>query len=173
MNGFRFISRLVREAADRIYMTLNDRTVRVYFQTSPAWPTGDPRGIEHLQYRVRATGVELGGTTETDGQVSVPIRGGRPTTLELLHNGNPVATYEVTATSLSLDPVGGIEGQKQRLRLLGYHIGHDGIHNNGVDTVDNQNFRGSVLDFQSDQRINHSGGADADTQNWMTNEVGS
>ena len=97
---------------------------------------------------------------------------GASSTLELLYNGAVVAQYEVSATSAAFDPVANIEGQKQRLRLLGYQIGHSGADGNGVDNTNTMEYERSVLDFQADSGILNDANVVAAVQNQLTADAG-
>jgi len=166
------LSRLIHDAVEDIYNTIHDRTVDVYVQTSPGRPSGDTRGVGDLDFRVTSRGAEIRrDTAGADGKITVLVRGGR-STLELLHQDNPVAEYEITATSAALAAVTDVEGQKQRLRLLGYHLGHGGTQGNGVDTNDDAGLRRALLDFQLDQGLAQSGTANSATRNTLTSEAG-
>ena len=173
MSNSRSLSRLIREALDTLYNTFNDRTVEIFFQSSPGPPTGGgTRGVANLQYRVRSAGRQRTGTTGNDGRMRIIIRGGSAT-LELLHNNNPVgAQYQVSGTSIAFRPATEREGQKQRLRRLGYHIGHAGPEGNGVDANNNFEFERSVLDFQVDEGQAPTADTGAAFQNQLTTRAG-
>jgi hypothetical protein len=173
MNGANPIARLVSEAADYIYNTLNARTVDLYFQRSPGRPSGDPRGIANLEYRITSNGAVLRAATTTgnDGKVTVRVRG-QSVTVELLQAGTPVASFEVRTTQAGFGPVTDVEGQKQRLRFLGYQIGHAGPAGDGVDNVQNMEFERSVLDLQADAGLLVDANRDATVQNQLTTQAG-
>ena len=65
-----------------------------------------------------------------------------------------------------------IQGQKQRLRQLGYHIGHAGPDGNGVDNANNMEFERSVLDFQTDSGVLNDANVTAAVQNQLTTDAG-
>lgn len=167
------VARLVRDASDYVHNALHARTVELYFQRSPGFPSGTPRGIANLQYQITSSGtvVTPATTTGTDGRVVVRVRG-QSVTVELLSAGNPVARYEIHTTQAGLDPVTSIEGQKQRLRLLGYQIGHTGRAADGVGDEQNMEFERSVLDLQADAGLFVDANADGNTQNSLTGQAG-
>ena len=107
------------------------RVVELYFQRSPGF--GDGRGIEALEYRVKA-GDEViqTGTTEADGRVEMLFRG-EETSIELLAGEALLASYRVTLREEEIEHVTSTLGRQRRLRMLGYHLGHSGDDENGVD----------------------------------------
>jgi hypothetical protein len=156
-----------------LHNVLNTRVVEVYFHRSPGKDSNGDRAIAKLDYQVRAQGFVIQrGTTGADGKIEVSVRGAYSTLL-LLYNGVVVAEYEVNASTAALDPVANIQGQKQRLRLLGYQIGHGGAHRNGVDNVNNLQFERSVLDFQVDSGFLSDAIVTAAVQRRLTNEANS
>jgi len=165
---------IARQAINSVlHNVLNTRTVDLFFQRSSGNDNGGDRTIVGLQYQVRAQGFVIQrGVTGNDGKINMPIRGG-VSTLELLHNGSRVADYEVRASTAALAPVANLSGQKQRLRVLGYQIGHGGPDGNGVDNTANvMEFERSVLDFQSDESLYDDAVINAATQNQMTTRAG-
>lgn len=148
-------------------------TVEIYLQRSPGVPHGAARGISGLDYRVsRRNGTLIrNGTTGADGKIDLEVPGGA-SKLELLHNGTVVATYEVSVPTDALLAVTGIDGQKERLRLLGYQIGHAGTHGNGVDTNNNGDFERSVLDFQVDKARLPDADVSATVRTSLTTDAG-
>lgn len=154
---------------------LNTRTVEIYFHRSPGIDNGGDRAISGLDWRVMAQGfvIQPIQTTGNDGKIQMNIRGD-VSTLQLMHNNTVVAEYEVRVSTAALDAVGTLSGQKQCLRLLGYHIGHAGPDGNGVDVVPNPVMKTerSVLDFQTDQGMLSNADVDANTQNALTTEAG-
>lgn len=173
MSGANPITRLIRDATDLIHNTLNVRTVELCFQRSPGEPGGTPRGIDKLQYRVTSGGAVIQAATATgpDGKVVVRVRG-QSVTVELLHAGNPVAAYQVRTTQAGFDPVTEIEGQQQRLRFLGYQIGHGGAAGDGVTGAPSMEFERSVLDLQADAGLFVDANTDANTRNSLTTQAG-
>jgi len=166
------ISRLIREASG--FNTLNELTVDVYFQKSPGNDAGDQRGIENLDYRLERNGRVLQqGRTGPDGKIEVPVRGNTPTVLKLLHGSVEQAVYEVSVRAGALGLLTNLTGQKQRLRLLGYHIGHSGIDGDGVDNINAMAFERSVLDFQADHGLpDNANTADNNCTNRLRTEAG-
>ena len=66
-----------------------------------------------------------------------------------------------------------VTGQKQRLRLLGYQIGHGGPGGDGVDSNTNvMQFERSVLDLQAEHNFTTNAVIDANTRTAMTNDAG-
>ena len=132
---------------------LNSRVVPILFHRSPGNDNGGDRAIAGLHWQVRAQGFVIQtGVTGNDGRVAMVVRGAS-STLELLHNGAVVASYDVRVSTATLDAVGTLIGQKQRLRLLGYQIGHGGPDGNGVDATVNMETERSMLDFQADESL--------------------
>lgn len=156
---------------------LNSRVVPILFHKSPGNDNGNDRAIPGINWQVRAQGFVIqNGVTGNNGRVDMTVRGGR-STLELLDNGAPVASYDVTLDPNPLAAVGTAQGQKQRLRLLGYHLGHGGAERNGVDNnanpaANHMEFERSVLDLQ----VEHNRLSDAvinnNTQNDLTADAG-
>jgi hypothetical protein len=159
---------------------LNTQTVDIYFHRSPGNDNGGDRAISGLRWRVMAQGfvIQPVQTTGNDGLIQMDIRGG-VSTLQIMHNNNVMAEYEVRVSSAALQPVANLVGQQERLRLLGYHIGHAGPGNNGVGAPPPtaapvavmEDIR-SILDFQADQGIDHTGTADAATRPALTGDAG-
>jgi len=164
---------IARQAVNSaLHNVLNTRVVQIYFHRSPGNDNGGDRAISGLDYQVRAQGFIIQhGTTGADGKIDMSVRGAS-STLELLYNGTVVAQYEVSATAAALDPVANITGQKQRLRLLGYHIGHGGADGNGVDNANNMEYERSVLDFQADSGLLNDANVPAAVQNQLTTDAG-
>jgi len=146
----RVISRLV--TGSPAFNTLNlPPSVPILFQRSPGFPNGDVRGIDGLEFQVLIAGaVVQSGRTGADGKIDVRVPPGGTSTLQLMNGGAVVAEYSVTVDTGALAPVAQIDGQQQRLRLLGYQVGHTGADGNGVDNAQNINFERSILDFQAD-----------------------
>jgi hypothetical protein len=140
--------------------TFNIPTVDLFFQRSPGNGNSN-RGIDGLQFQVESRGsVIQKGITRQDGQIVMLVPGGAAQ-LQLLHKGVIVARYNVIIQTIGLDPVERKAGQHQRLRMLGYQIGHGGPLKDGVtgddtplnevtDKEDGEKFERSILDFQVD-----------------------
>jgi hypothetical protein len=152
--------------------------IPIFFQRSPDFPGGPPRGIAGLQHQVVVGGVVVskstGNGTGTDGRIDVRVPPGGSATLQLLFGGKVVAEYEVSvdhsalsdldagedpfdpgSTAQSLNEVTNgavIKGTQERLRMLGYQIGHGG-DGTGVSGVMTTEWERSVLDFQADQLL--------------------
>ncbi len=156
MNGTtigRVVARLVKSST--AFNTLNlPPPVPIHFQRSPDFPQGDVRGIQGMDFQVVSGGAVIQvGTTPADGRIDVRVPPGGSSTVQLLFNTVVVAEYVVTVDPGALDPVNRIKGQQQRLRMLGYQIGHVGADGNGVDGNQSLVFERSVLDFQTDQGL--------------------
>jgi len=152
---------------------LNSRVVPIFFNRSPGDDNGGDRAIPNLNWQVRAQGLVIqNGITGNDGRIDMIIRG-PSSTLELLHSGNPVAQYVVRASTAALDAVTTVSGQKQRMRLLGYQLGHGGPDGNGVDNDPNVlEYERSVLDIQAEHNATTNAVVDANTRTFMTNDAG-
>lgn len=148
MNFFDFLSRFIRESG--LFNTFNSRTVEIIMQKSPGNLQGDKRGIDKLDYKVEINGREIiKDKTGPDGKIQVRVRGRATSILKLLHNNIVVASYEVTSSTDALAAKTTTLGQKQRMRMLGYQLGHAGPDQDGVDIVNNNmEFERSILDFQ-------------------------
>lgn len=117
--------------------TIDLRTVKIVFQKSPGRPKGDKRGIVDLEFSIEADGqVIRAGKADKTGSIEVPVPNGEAT-LHLLHKGTIVSTYAITSDDAPLAPVETLVGQQQRLRHLGYQLGHlgkGGAPGDGVGT---------------------------------------
>jgi hypothetical protein len=165
-----FISRLVRDAT--AHNTLDSRTIEIFFQKSPAPPTGDSRGIESLDYEiVDGTTVLQSGSTGEDGRIEVPVTGGQAQ-LRLTWQGNPVATYELHLRDDPYEAVTTITGVQRRLRNLGYHLGHAGADADGIDGDLGERTDDAILDFQIDNELVIDGAVGTGTQNELNDVVG-
>ncbi|NLF32589.1 MAG: hypothetical protein GX591_17070 [Planctomycetes bacterium] len=131
------------------FNALNIRTVCLYLQKSPGTP-GITRGIDGADYRVLADGSEIArGRTGSNGRIDVRLRPGVTTTVEVLGS-----VYEVTRDAAALAAVNTTEGRKERLRCLGYQIGHGGANGDGVDNnAQVFEYERSVLDFQAEHGV--------------------
>jgi len=147
------IARLVTSSAAFNTLALPP-AVPILLQKSPGFPNADTRGIEGMDFQVTTGGrVIQAGRTAADGKVDVRVPVGGSSTLQLMFNGAVVASYEVTVSPDPLAAANTTAGQMQRLRLLGYQIGHGGPDGNGVDpaaATPPLEFERSVLDFQAD-----------------------
>jgi hypothetical protein len=126
------MSRLVADGAG--HNTINVRTVKLFFQKSPGKPKGDNRGIPDLQFRVLFDDLivrEL--QTDKAGMIEVPLSDGKAR-LDLLDAGEAVSTYELAVDDAAMASVDSVLGQQQRLRHLGYQLGHAGSTGDGVGT---------------------------------------
>ena len=150
------ISRQV--AGSAFFNTLNSATVEIHFQRSPSNDRGD-RGIQGLKFQVEVDGtVVQEGETAKDGRIRMILPLGSAQ-LQLIFQGTVVARYDVTLDDTELEPVEKKAGQQQRLRMLGFQIGHGGAFKDGVTgdekspdaAVERENgekFERSALDFQ-------------------------
>lgn len=115
-----------------LHDTINVRTVKVFFQSSPGRPGSGARGIPDLECRILHDGLPVRLLRSAkNGLVDVPLLDNRAT-LEILHQGAPVAVYELVADDRPFDPIGTVIGQQQRLRHLGYQLGHGGPDEDGI-----------------------------------------
>lgn len=180
------ISRLTNDSTAQ--NTLNQPPpIPIYLQMSPDAPQGDVRGISGVTFQVLVNGsVAQSGTTPQNGRIDVRVPPGGTATLQLLVDSKSVAEYEITVDTTALDPVNQVQGQQERLRLLGYQIGDDGPDGNGVngtpeidDPNDNtdpnavtEDFERSTLDFQADQGLVVDGVIGAKTRPKLTSRAG-
>lgn len=168
-----FLSRLTPDS--KSFNTLNLRLVEIFFQKSPGKDKGDKRGIKGLKYRVISHGVStLERETGEDGRVEMHIQGDQ-STLQILWDGRVVAEYIVTISDADLESETTLVGQQRRLRILGYHLGHEGNDQNGVDGKKRLETERSILDFQVDHGLtinSINGEADQPTQARLKAEVG-
>ena len=88
--------------------------------------------------------------TGPDGRVDVRVAPGSTVTLQILVNGASVAEYIIGLNTAAFDPVTTLAGQQERLRHMGYQIGHTGAGGDGVDPVQVMEFERGLLDFQAD-----------------------
>lgn len=168
------LATIARQALNSLlHNVLNSRVVPILFHKSPGNDSGGDRAISGLRWQVRAQGFVIqNGTTGNDGRIDMTVRG-RSSTLELLHGGSVVARYDVSVSRAALAAANTVEGQKQRLRLLGYQIGHGGPDGNGVDNnASVMEFERSVLDFQADESLYDDAVVNAATQNQLTTRAG-
>jgi len=155
------------------FNTLNSPpAVPIFFQKSPDAPSGDVRGVRGLDFQVTSSGTIQTGTTGPDGRIDVRVPVGGSATVELLFNGRVVATYTVTVDDGTPDAVTKVSGQQQRLRALGYQIGHSGADGDGVDDTMGALTESAILDFQADQGILMDAVVGRVTQGRLTTRAG-
>ena len=156
-----------------LHNVLSSRSVPILFHKSPGNDSGGDRAIPGIDWQVRAQGFLIqNGTTGNNGRIDMNIRGGS-STLELLDNGNVVAEYEVTASTAALAAATTVRGQKERMRLLGYQLGHGGPDGNGVDNNANVvEYERSILDVQADHGQTSDANVTANTRNSLTTDAG-
>jgi hypothetical protein len=169
------VARLVPSST--AFNTLNiPPAIPVHFQKSPDFPGGSPRGIQGLDFQVVVAGTVISiGTTGADGKIDVRVPPGGSAKIQLMVAGKPAAEYEVTLDSsplsdlnagdATLDPGSGpqaaneatnatsIRGTQERLRILGYQIGHGGPEGTGVSGTMTLEWERGVIDFQADQNL--------------------
>ena len=131
------------------FNTLNKPpAIPIFFQKSPDFGSGG-RGIQGMDFQVLVNGaVDATGPTGADGKVDVRVPPGGSATVQLMFGGKVVAEYEVTVdanplsdlntgdavmnphstTQAANEATNGtqIRGTQERLRMLGYQIGHGG-----------------------------------------------
>ncbi|MCL4221619.1 MAG: peptidoglycan-binding protein [Phycisphaerales bacterium] len=164
-----FISRLVQSAT--AHNTINLPTVPVTFQRSPGVPTANERGISDMDFRVTSLGFVLQtGRTPANGRIDVRLVGGRAT-LQLLHNGNPVAEYDIRVHTAAVEPDSTINGIQRRLRMLGYQLGHEGAGKDGITNTITKLTDRAIQDFQIDQKVAFDGKVDAGTTTKINDAV--
>ena len=167
------LATIARQALNSLlHNVLNSRVIPIFFHRSPSNDNGGDRAIPGINWQVRAQGFVIqNGVTGNNGRIDMVVRGGS-STLELLHNGTVVASYEVRVSTGPLAAVGTVTGQQQRLRLLGYQIGHSGPDGNGVDGTNNMQFERSILDLQADEGLYDDAVVNAATQAQLTARAG-
>jgi hypothetical protein len=168
-----FLARLTLDS--EAHNTLNLNTVEIFFQKSPGKDKGDKRGIKGLKYRVISKGLTTSEKeTGEDGRIEMHIQG-EQATLQLLWEGQAIAEYVVTVSNADLASETTLLGQQQRLRILGYQLGHMGNDQNGVDGNKRWETERAILDFQADHGLTINcinGEADQPTQARLKTEVG-
>ena len=163
----------VAESDDEHPLTVRRRVATVYFQRSPGLPAGEDRGITGIAFRVLHEGQAIQeGTTEADGKAEVRVVGDE-VTLELLYEGAPIASYQVTLREDEAEDVTTLTGVQRRLRMLGYHLGDAGGEGNGVDGTMGQRTDRALLEFQIDQGLDHDGVSGNQTEGKLTSAAGS
>jgi hypothetical protein len=168
----RVVARLVPSST--AHNTLNlPPAIPIHFQRSPDFPQGDVRGIDGMDFQVLTGGAVVQvGRTGRDGRIDVRVPAGGTATVQLMQNGASVAEYEVSIDSGALGAVNSLTGQQQRLRMLGYQIGHAGADGNGVDGNLSLVFERSMLDFQADQALLPDAIVGAQTSGRLTTRAG-
>jgi Putative peptidoglycan binding domain len=165
-----FTSRLVRDST--AHNTLDSRTIEVFFHKSPSWAESDTRGIGEMDYEIVADGIVVrSGTTEDDGRIEVPVTGGQAE-LRLTFQGNEVATYQFNVRDDALEGDTTIPGIQRRLRILGYHLGHAGAGQDGIDGDLGGKSDKAILDFQIDNQLAIDGVVGANTRTTLNDIVG-
>ena len=148
--------------------------VPIHLQRSPDFPGGAARGVDGLDFQVVSGGsVIQAGRTGADGKIDVRVPAGGSSTVQVLFNGAVVAEYEVTVDDTALAAVNTVQGQQERLRMLGYQIGHSGPDGNGVDGNVSLLLERSILDLQADQGIVLDAVVGPVTSGRLTNRAGS
>ncbi len=153
------------------FNTLNTRTARIVFQKSPGKKGSDKRGIKDLDFQVVKNGAVIQTGQAADGVIDMLVRGGS-STLQIMVNGNPVAEYEVSIRTAAVEANTQLVGRQKRLRMLGYHVGHDGPDGNGVGAPFNVEMDRSVLEFQGDKDKKMDGTLDAATAGDLAADAG-
>ena len=161
------VSRHNRSSASNSSLAL--RTVDLFFQRSAQLPgSAAARGIQDLDWQVVSDGrVIRTGRTGTDGKITVPLRGGQPSVLQLLVAGHPVASYTITERSAAAEAVSTLKGQQRRLKSMGYHLGPG-----AVDGLMGRYSDRAILEFQGDQVQDMTGVVSATIQTQLTNQAG-
>src|SRR5262245_9566346 len=123
---------IARQVVDsQSFNTINVPTVELLFQRSPGNNHND-RGIQGLKFQVEVNGsVIQEGETGKDGEIKM-LRPFGSEQLQLMFQGGVVARYDVTLDDSELAPVDKKLGQQQRLRKLGFQLGHGGPFKDGV-----------------------------------------
>ena len=158
------------------FNTLNKPpAIPIFFQKSPDFGSGG-RGIQGMDFQVLVNGaVDATGPTGADGKVDVRVPPGGSATVQLMFGGKVVAEYEVTVDANPLSDLNAgdavmnpgsttqaaneatngtqIRGTQERLRMLGYQIGHGGDEGTGVSGVMTPEWERGMLDFQADQGL--------------------
>lgn len=164
------ISRLVRDSS--LFNTINTRTVEIHFQKSPGRKEGDPRGIEALEFQVTASGAVIQkGASDKDGVIKMRVRGST-STLQIMDAGTVVAEYEVTIRTDAVEAKDNITGIQKRLRILGYHLGHDGTEKIGITNSLNVETDRSLLEFQGDKKARMTGRIPPPLQDQLVTDAG-
>lgn len=154
------------------FNTLNTRTVEIFFQKSPGRKGTDARGIDTLDFQVVKNGAVIQtGQSDKDGRIQMLVRGSG-STLQILSGGAPVADYEVTIRTGAVEAKDNITGIQKRLRILGYHMGHDGPENVGVTGALNVGTDRSLLEFQGDKDVRMTGRIAPAEQDTLVTDAG-
>lgn len=144
---------IARLVADTVFNTINLPTAIIYLQKYPGKPSDDA-GIEGLEYTVESDGAKTQkGKSAKNGKVEVRLMPGAKTVLKVMGT-----EYDISITNDEFAAVNTHEGRKERLRYLGYQIGHYGANKNGVDddSVPRFEYERSVCDFQADHGNTHN-----------------
>jgi hypothetical protein len=174
MGGFAIARQALNSVLNNV---LNSRVVPIHFHKSPGNDQGGDRAISGIRWQVTAQGMVIQrGTTGADGKIEMTVRGGR-SMLQLLEGTTVIAEYDVTIDNSALAAANTTLGQKQRLRLLGYHLGHGGPEHNGVDgnanpAANHMEFERSILDLQVEHDRLSDAVINATTQTDLTNDAG-
>ncbi|MEZ6234614.1 MAG: peptidoglycan-binding domain-containing protein [Phycisphaerales bacterium] len=153
--------------------TFNIRTIEIFLQKSAGVDEGDDRGIEGLAYRVTSDGNDvLRGTTEADGKIAVPFRPNTAMVLELLHEGNPVARYNLHINQNPFEPDSELIGLQRRFRQLGYQLGNAGDARDGIDGEMGRRTDKAIQDFQIDAGLAFDSVAGDNTKAALNDAVG-
>ncbi len=142
------IARLLRVA--KAHNSINVKTVKIYFQTSPGVPGKDKRGIEGLDYQVMCEGIPIqGDKTDKNGMAKVRVAPGVRTILKILGS-----EYEVSLIG-GFRPIEQMRGVQQRQAILGYKIGLLHGDNRRANTYNNPNedAERAILNFQADNDL--------------------
>jgi hypothetical protein len=165
-----YVSRLVRTA--QYHNLLNIRVVEVTFQRSPGKDNSGFRGIGGLEYQVLSNGnIVQTGRTGDDGKISVPVAGD-PSQLQLMFDGNAVATYQIGIRDDAWEANTTVTGVQRRLRSLGYHLGHAGTGNDGIDGEVGEKTDKAIQDFQIDNSLAFDGIVGNQSRTKLDEQVG-
>ncbi len=150
-------------ASSKRFNTLNTRVAELRFQKAPGEIHAKDR-ITGLKFRVVAQGDVIQEGEDDNGTIRMRVRG-PSSDLLLLFEGKVVARYEVSVDLEDVDISLLNHGLQQRLRVLGYQIGHGGPAGDGViepgeppppgvppKVPENAlDFERAVIDYQVDQ----------------------
>jgi peptidoglycan hydrolase-like protein with peptidoglycan-binding domain len=158
-------------SGDTGHDTVDVPVAKIFFQKSPAKPSGDTRGIQGITWQVTdGTNVTQSGTTSADGLVQMEVPGDTAT-LQILVAGSPVATYTVSIRNDAAEDDTTIEGVQRRLRALGYQIGNAGADGNGVDGQLGPKTDRAIHDFQADHSLVIDGNVGTRTRNALNGDM--
>jgi len=148
------IARLV--AGFDAFNALNVKTTAIYLQKY-AGPPSVEAGIANLEFEVVTNGVVTQkGRSGGNGKIEVRVSPGASAVLKVMGS-----EYTISLSNTAFAAVTTEIGRKERLRYLGYQIGHYGANGDGVDDDATPRFEyeRAILDFQAD----HSKTTDADS----------